>query len=135
MRRRRARTVARRRPPSGLLASSGRSGAVVSAGLVAPRTERRIPVGRWVRLATTVCVVATVVVVGVALWPVGSGGPGAEATIRVTVSQGDTLWSIAREAEPDRDPRAVIDDIRALNALAGDTIAVGEVLVVPTRRG
>ena len=51
--------------------------------------------------------------------------------VDVTVRPGDTLWSIAAQAAPDRDPRAVIDEIRELNQVTGDLVRVGEVLRVP----
>jgi hypothetical protein len=41
------------------------------------------------------------------------------------------VWSIAAQAAPDRDPRAVIEEIRRLNQVSGDVVRVGEVLRVP----
>ena len=59
--------------------------------------------GRWARLALTVTVLAAVAVVTVSL----TAGSAPTALVDVTVGPGDTLWSIASQAAPDRDPRAV----------------------------
>lgn len=85
--------------------------------------------GRWERLALTVLVAATLVLVAIRLVGVLIAGP--EASMDVTVRPGDTLWSIAADAAPDRDPRAVIDEIRRLNQVTGDLVRAGEVLRVP----
>ncbi len=63
------------------------------------------------------------------------GGSRGHEPVDVTVRPGDTLWSIASTAAPDRDPRTVIEDIRGLNDLPGDTVRVGEVLRVPASAG
>jgi hypothetical protein len=49
----------------------------------------------------------------------------------VVVQPGQTLWAIARQAAPHRDPRVVVEDIRALNALAGAGIQAGQQLLLP----
>jgi Tfp pilus assembly protein FimV len=49
----------------------------------------------------------------------------------VTVSAGDSLWSIAETVAPDSDPRDVVDAIVRLNALDGVTISAGERLAIP----
>lgn len=46
----------------------------------------------------------------------------------VTVRSGDTLWSIATEVAPQRDPRAEVAELRRLNGLGDADLAVGEVL-------
>lgn len=48
----------------------------------------------------------------------------------VVVQPGDTLWSIAAEIAPDRDPRATVDRLVALNGSAA--IQSGQRLVLPT---
>ena len=128
--RRRARLSANRRPPSGLLPSGRRVGGPVTAERLGRPVSVQPRVGRWARLVTTVSVAATAVVLSVALI---SGGPGVGGTVSaVTVEPGDTLWSIAQQFDPQADPRAVIDQIRTLNALGDDTIVPGVVLQVPT---
>jgi hypothetical protein len=59
------------------------------------------------------------------------GGGGADAFSAVTVSYGDTLWSIAQEVAPASDPRDVVDAIARLNALPGGVIEVGQTIAIP----
>jgi hypothetical protein len=49
----------------------------------------------------------------------------------VVVHPGQTLWSIAAQAEPAADPRAVMQQIIDLNALRGTSIEPGQHLWVP----
>ncbi len=83
--------------------------------------------GRWARLALTITVVTAV---GLAV-AANSAGSAAGRVTDVTVVPGDTLWSIATTASPDRDPRDVIDEIHRLNDLPSETVRAGEVLRVP----
>jgi len=83
--------------------------------------------GRWARLTLTVTVLAAAVVIAVSL----TAGSAPAALVDVTVAPGDTLWSIATQAAPARDPRDVIDEIRELNNLPGSVLPVGVVLRVP----
>lgn len=53
------------------------------------------------------------------------------ATVAVTVQPGDTLWGIAVAMDPSSDPRALIAEIREMNALAHSGLVPGQVLVVP----
>lgn len=48
----------------------------------------------------------------------------------VAVVSGDTLWSIARQVAPTRDPRAEVDDLLKLNKLADARLVPGQVLRV-----
>jgi hypothetical protein len=49
----------------------------------------------------------------------------------VVVKPGQSLWSIALNAEPKADPRAVIQQIIEFNALGGQVVVPGESLWVP----
>lgn len=49
----------------------------------------------------------------------------------VVVRPGQTLWSIASQAEPSADPRAVMQEIIDLNALQGSSVEPGQRLWVP----
>ena len=49
----------------------------------------------------------------------------------VVVQPGQSLWSVAVQAEPQADPRAVIQQIIEYNALGSDVVAPGESLWVP----
>ena len=84
--------------------------------------------GRWARLTLTLTALTAVAVVTLSL----TAGSGSTAMVDVTVAPGDTLWSIAARAAPDRDPRGVIDEIRQLNDLPGTVLPVGVVLRVPS---
>lgn len=123
---RRGRPVDRRRPRSGHLPGSGRR-------LVAPPVEcpRGVIRGRswerWARLGMTLTV-ATLLGMGIhsALVP-----PRAGVLVPVTVTRGDTLWGLARDHAPDRDPRAVVDEIVRVNDLPEGVLPVGIVIRVP----
>lgn len=86
-------------------------------------------IGRWGRLTLTVLALATLALVAARL--IAALSAGVAEPVDVTVRPGDSLWSIAAQAAPDRDPRAVIDEIRELNRVTGDVVRVGEVLRVP----
>jgi hypothetical protein len=49
----------------------------------------------------------------------------------VVIRPGQTLWSVAESADPDADPRLVIQRIIDLNGLTGYVIQPGERLWVP----
>jgi hypothetical protein len=59
-----------------------------------------------------------------------SAAPG-PTTARVTVSQGHTLWEIARTIAPRTDPRVTIERIRDLNGLPDSSVRAGQEIVVP----
>jgi len=86
-------------------------------------------IGRGGRLTLTVLALATLALIVARL--VAALSAGVAEPVDVTVRPGDSLWSIAAQAAPDRDPRAVIDEIRELNRVTGDVVRVGEVLRVP----
>lgn len=52
-------------------------------------------------------------------------------TVTVTVASGETLWQVAQRLAPERDPRATIHDIRALNGLDTAAVLAGQEVVVP----
>ncbi|MBM7782760.1 LysM peptidoglycan-binding domain-containing protein [Arthrobacter tumbae] len=56
---------------------------------------------------------------------------GVTDTIRVSVTSGETLWALAAEYAPERDPRAVVEDIVELNALGSSTVQAGQTLHIP----
>jgi hypothetical protein len=55
-------------------------------------------------------------------------GPG---LAQVVVRPGQTLWSVAENADPNSDPRQVIQQIAQLNALTSGTLMAGQRLWVP----
>ena len=114
---------------------TGRTATEWAPGVASPRrviepVEREeYRIGRWGRLTLTVLALATLALIAARLFTGLTAGP--VEPVEVTVRPGDTLWSIAAQAAPDRDPRAVIDEIRELNRVSGDVVRVGEVLRVP----
>jgi LysM repeat protein len=60
----------------------------------------------------------------------GSGGD-VTTTVEVSVASGETLWTLAAEYAPERDPRAVVEEIVELNALASSTVQAGQSLHIP----
>jgi hypothetical protein len=50
---------------------------------------------------------------------------------QVTVRPGQSLWSVAEDADPNADPRVITQEIIQLNALTGTVIYPGEQLWVP----
>jgi hypothetical protein len=61
----------------------------------------------------------------------GPAGPIYRNLTSVVVRPGQSLWSIASQAQPDADPRIVVQQIIDLNALGGPAIEPGERLWVP----
>lgn len=49
-----------------------------------------------------------------------------------SVRPGETLWEIAKDAYPDRDPRDAISRIKAANKLRGSTVVPGQKLRIPS---
>lgn len=49
----------------------------------------------------------------------------------VNVAAGETLWSLAAEYAPERDPRVVVEEIAELNSLSTSTVQAGQSLYIP----
>ena len=56
--------------------------------------------------------------------------PSVPAGAVMTVQPGDTLWSIAQRAEPNSDPRPVVDHLRKVNHLNSVVLSPGQTLKV-----
>ena len=90
----------------------------------------------YVRRRRTVAIVG-IALVAVLLSPLAAGAvrrgeapPPAQQL--VVVSEGDTLWSIARAARPEADPRATIAEIERMNvSVDPGGLVPGQSLVVP----
>jgi hypothetical protein len=50
---------------------------------------------------------------------------------RYVVASGDTLWGIARQVAPGRDPRPIVDAIARRNHLAPGDLSAGQSLTIP----
>ena len=62
-----------------------------------------------------------------------SGGPEVTRTVQVSVAAGESLWGLAQEFAPERDPRDVVADIMELNNLSEARIPVGAQLYIPVQ--
>ena len=51
---------------------------------------------------------------------------------QLTVQSGDTLWGIARQVAPGRDPRPTVEQLVRLNDLHEPALQVGQQLLLPT---
>ena len=92
---------------------------------------------RFTRRGVVVAVLATLalgfLLLFVAQASAGSapaGVPAVAAGSTVTVQPGDTLWSIAQRAQPNRDPRGVVDRLLRLNHLDSVSLIPGQTLKV-----
>jgi hypothetical protein len=61
----------------------------------------------------------------------GAGQAPGVQTATVTVAPGETLWSLATELAPHRDPREVVAEIVELNGLSSSLLTAGQPLAVP----
>ncbi|MEO2131921.1 MAG: LysM peptidoglycan-binding domain-containing protein [Microbacterium sp.] len=101
-----------------------------------PATRLRLT-ARGRAVLTAVAAVPAVLVILGAIWGGGAAlaslDPAAPAGTfeTVTVSSGDSLWSIAEEIAPDADPRDVVSDIARLNGLTGSVVSAGQRLAIP----
>jgi len=117
-----------------------------AAGTAARLATRSVAAGRSTRLRLTVrgrrvlavlaalpaviALSAAVLGGGAALASRDAGAPAGSFTT-VTVSSGESLWSIAEEIAPGHDPRDVVDDIVRLNALDSVVVQAGQSLAIP----
>ncbi len=106
------------------------------AAPMAPSTRLRLT-ARGRRLLAAVAALPAVIALGLAVVSGGSAlasldsaAPGASFAT-VTVSPGDSLWSIAEDVAPAADPRDVVDAIVRLNAIEGGAIQAGQSLAIP----
>ena len=113
-----------------------RTSSLPSPTAVPVRTRLRITRrGRRV-LASAVTLGVAGIVGGVLL-----AGPGAQASDssagatfeHVTVQGGETLWQLAEEIAPTKDPRDVVSDLVRLNNLPSAEVAAGQTLAIPEK--
>lgn len=78
-------------------------------------------------------IAAFVVVVSIFMPSNKVGGKNEDATYSYSVSNGDTLWSIAEKITPgNKDIRETVYEIRQLNEFSKDhVIGIGEIIVLP----
>ncbi len=107
-----------------------------ATGPSVPRTRLRITRrGRRVVGAAVALGAAGIVAAGLLL------GPGAVASdqvadvsfAQITVEGGESLWQVASEIAPTKDPRDVVSDLVRLNNLPSAEVAAGQTLAVPEK--
>lgn len=102
----------------------------------APRTRLHLTLrGRRVLAGVIALPVAAVIGwsalgMGQAVATAENGAP-AGSFDSVTVTPGDSLWSIAEQVAPHADPRDVVDSIRQLNALDSSALTSGDRISIP----
>jgi hypothetical protein len=113
---------------------------LVPAWHLAPPSSKASPLRLTRRGRIVVAVMAALLVAGLSLAVAGaaqatghftSSRGGSPNLTRVVVRPGQTLWSVAQNADPNADPRQIIQQIAQLNALTSETLAVGQRLWVP----
>lgn len=104
---------------------TARPGAARPSGV---RLTRR---GRVVLLVLVLALGVVALVVGAAsVSATTSAERGPVAT--VVVQPGQTLWGVAEQVAPDRDPREVVHAIVEVNDLPGSVVAPGQSLAIPS---
>ena len=103
----------------------------------ASRATRLRLTTRGRRILASLAALPAVIALGIAVISGGSalasrdaGAPIGSFTT-LTVSSGESLWSIAEQIAPGDDPRDVVDSIVRLNALDGVTVSAGQRLAIP----
>lgn len=87
---------------------------------------------RWsVRKFIFNCLVCVIILVIFALYLTNDvKATSKNKTITLTVRQGQTLWSIARQIAPEQDPRDVVIRIKQDNRLKDSRLVAGQILKI-----
>jgi len=144
---RRPRTGGARIHPVGVRACSGvLSTPPPGTAPVVPQARRSQPGGdspgvrltRRGRVVLAVCAAAVASLFGLAVASSAQAaghnvpsGPTEHSVTRIVVQPGQTLWSIALQADPQADPRLVVQQIMTANALPSASVTAGQRLLVP----
>jgi len=85
------------------------------------------------RIVVILGALALILVAGFTVGRVSASNAASVGEVKTTVVQpGDTLWSIAETAAPNRDPRAVVATIERLNHLSSADLVPGMQLALPS---
>lgn len=111
---------------------------MTAMSIPAPRATRLRLTVRGRRILAAIAALPAVVALSLAVISGGSAlasrdtGATTGSFATLTVSAGDSLWSIAEQVAPGADPRDVVDAIVRLNALDGVTVSAGQQLSIPS---
>jgi hypothetical protein len=116
-----------------------RAGAIPGAkrtrGAASPRPLRLTRRGRVVVAVLATLAAGGLCVAGATAAQATSGASSSPGTAggaeRVVVQPGDTLWSIAKTADPGADTQTIVQEMLQVNRLSGPGIAPGQRLWVP----
>ncbi|MHA7281294.1 LysM peptidoglycan-binding domain-containing protein [Arthrobacter sp. MDT2-2] len=61
----------------------------------------------------------------------GESAPASSSTVEVSVAAGETLWDLAVQYAPERDPRDVVAEMVELNDLHTSLVRAGQSIAVP----
>lgn len=127
--------------PSVLVSSAALASLAAPAASVPPETPARphglhlTRRGRLVFIGLPIMLTAAAALTLIAFFTApamaSSGAPEVTRTIQVSVAAGESLWELAEEFAPERDPRDVVADIMELNNLSDASIPVGIQLYIP----
>ena len=132
------------RPAVRTARTTGATSSGAAVGSASPAEASPVPVRTRLRItrrgrrvvAGAVALLAASIVGGVLL-----AGPGAVASDTasstsfeyVTVQGGESLWQVAQDIAPTKDPRDVVSDLVRLNALGSAEVSAGQSLAVPEK--
>ena len=134
---------ARPSQPAGALSADPLTAELQAAGVhvigTAPRGQaasmplRLTRRGRIVVVVTTVLLVAVLSLIAAVSAEATNQAPArtAQGLTQVVVRPGQSLWSVAENADPGADTRLVVQQIAELNGLTGSTVFAGQRLRVP----
>jgi Tfp pilus assembly protein FimV len=111
---------------------------MTAISIPAPRATRLRLTVRGRRILAAIAALPAVIALSLAVISGGSAlasrdtGATTSSFATLTVSAGDSLWSIAEQVAPGADPRDVVDAIVRLNALDGVTVSAGQQLSIPS---
>jgi hypothetical protein len=123
------------RPPVGCVPPAGQRGQARRQEAAPLRLTRRgrLVVGVLAVLLATVAltVIATAAAGRAQASNHGRDGAGYRGMHQIVVQPGETLWTIASQAEPSADPRQVIAEIMTANSMTSTVVQAGQLLWVP----
>jgi LysM repeat protein len=105
-----------------------------ATALSAPRPLRITRRGRVVLGALVAAPIVAGLLMASVSGPAAAGNESGSVTFStVTVSAGESLWTIAQRIAPESDPREVIGELERFNGLEGSAVLPGQTLSIPSQ--